>query len=200
MIHSLQTCVKLMIFLTHPQSIFQQWRLSSPRLPLWSDCKTLTALSRLFVSRRGFFAVLEVYKVPQGQGTLNTDRMCGVSAAHQTTPPPPWLAKLGARRVFRRLGCRRGRGEEGGDWGNYTQADSICFSSVLKHPPPLEHSYFQAFPCRRTDAGRVKEGLPVPQTPRNVNLAYSCLASQNSLLHVSGLTLLNLLHVLQFLR
>lgn len=92
MIHSLQTCVKLMIFLTHPQSIFQQWRLSSPRLPLWSDCKTLTALSRLFVSRRGFFAVLEVYKVPQGQGTLNTDRMCGASEAHQPHPHHPgWL-------------------------------------------------------------------------------------------------------------
>lgn len=34
--------------------------------------------------------------------------------------------------------------EGSGEWGNYTQADSICFSSVLKHPPPLEHSYFRA--------------------------------------------------------
>lgn len=39
-----------------------------------------------------------------------------------------------------------------GDWGNYTQADSICFSSGLT-PSPIRELLFSSFPiqgrCRR---------------------------------------------------
>lgn len=65
-----------------------------------------------------------------------------------------------------------GDGAGGGDWGNYTQADSICFSSVFKHPPPLQHSYFQtpAFPDR-TDAGGEQPHLPhLPPPPINPHI------------------------------
>ena len=82
MILSLQTCVKRITFPTHSQSILQQQSISSPCLLLMSDCKTLTALSRLFVSHRCNLGSLQG---PQGQGTLNTDNMCGVSVANH--PP-----------------------------------------------------------------------------------------------------------------
>lgn len=120
-----------------------------------------------------------------------------------TLPPPPtWLAKLGAMRVFPETWMEEREGSggvgwvEGGDWGNYTQADSICFSSVLKHPPPLEHSYFQvaAFPYRRTDARGwlgVKS-LTCPTDSSLQKLTYSCFMYHyefSVLQHVSGLLL-----------
>lgn len=70
-------------------SILQSWRLSSLPLLLRSDCKTLTALSRLSGQPARPLCNLGSLQGPQGQGTLNTDKMCGVSAAHH--PPPDWL-------------------------------------------------------------------------------------------------------------
>lgn len=62
-----QRLCQMMTFLTLFQPVSQRLRLSSPCYPPMSACKTLTALSRLFVSQRGFFAILEVYKVPKGR-------------------------------------------------------------------------------------------------------------------------------------
>ena len=85
---NLQTCVKLMTFRIHSQSIFLWKWLSSPCLLLMGACKTLTALSRLFICQPLWLLCnLESLQGPQGQGTLNTDNMCGVSPLVPPAPP-----------------------------------------------------------------------------------------------------------------
>lgn len=50
-------------------------------------------------------------------------------------------------------------GRWGGERGNYTQADSICFSSVLKHPPPIRALLFSScsFPIYKGTDARSEE-------------------------------------------
>lgn len=75
-------------------------------------CKTLTALSRLFVCQPlPLLCNLGGLQGPRGQGTLNTDSMCDVSP-HYPHVLSPRLAKLGAG------GVRGGQEPRGfsGDW------------------------------------------------------------------------------------
>lgn len=49
--------------------------------------------------------------------------------------------------------------------GVITHKQTAYASHQGSHPPPLENSYFQAFPYRADAGGRVREGLTCPTAP-----------------------------------
>lgn len=135
MIQSLQTCVRAMTFLIHSRRFLQL--LSSACRPLtgaWEE--TPTALSRLFVSHRGLLWDLGSLHGPKGQRRIKHRQNVWRQGRQPPQLPPGW--PVGGLRGRRGRRDRSGVGWVwGGDWGNYTQADSICFPSAHKHPPPI---------------------------------------------------------------